>query len=128
MREAVTIILPLPGPLLSPNRPVFSRGGRIAQAKAAKAYRIAARTACEAEQVATGPWKSATAQASFYWPAKRRRDIRNAEAMLKPAYDGLVEAGLLADDDEETLAHEPTCFDIDRRHPRVELRITRKDA
>lgn len=126
MEERITIILPLPPKLLSPNRPVFTRGGRIAQAKAVKAYRAAARKACEAEGVSTGPWESATAQDAFYWPYRRRRDTRNAEVMLKAAYDGLVEAGLLADDDALTLAHEPTRFEIDKECPRVEITITRK--
>ena len=38
-------------------------------------------------------------QAAFWHKQTRRRDDVNHLAMLKPAYDGLVEAGLLVDDD-----------------------------
>jgi hypothetical protein len=45
--------------------------------------------------------------------------------MLKAAYDGIVEAGLLVDDDSAHLTTLPAAFDIDRDTPRVELTITR---
>lgn len=69
-------------------------------------------------------WRSATAQAVFYWPDKRRRDIRNAEYALKAAYDGIVDAGLIPDDSAEHLTHLPTRFEVDRKCPRVEIILT----
>ncbi len=45
--------------------------------------------------------------------------------MLKPAYDGLVDAGLLVDDDAQHLTTLGARFEIDRDAPRVELVIER---
>ena len=65
------------------------------KASAAKGYRRRARREAEQQQVVSGPWPKATVQAAFFHKQKRRRDDVNHLAMLKPAYDGLVDAGLL---------------------------------
>jgi Holliday junction resolvase RusA-like endonuclease len=36
-------------------------------------------------------------------PDKRKHDLDNCMAMLKPCWDGLVDAGLLVDDDSKHL-------------------------
>lgn len=123
--ETVFIILPLPPRVLSPNRPPASRGGRIKKASAAKRYRRLSREATEEARVDTGPWGLASVAVIFYHKEKRRRDQDNYMAMLKPAYDGLVDAGLLVDDDYEHLRREAPEFGIDREAPRVELTVTR---
>ena len=125
MRESVTIILPLPPSVLSPNRPAGTRGGRFARAAAAKRYKRIAREAVEDAMIESGPWERATVAAVFYHKQERRRDDVNHLAMLKPAYDGVVESGLLADDDAEHLTTLPARFEIDRDCPRVELTFTR---
>ena len=51
----------------------------------------------------------------------------NHLAMLKPAYDGLVDSGLIVDDDSEHLKTQTPIFLIDRKFPRVELKIERSD-
>jgi len=126
--ETVTIILELPNRVLSPNSPPGSFGGRMQKAASAKRYRRLAKEAVIAEDIASGPWHRATIRATFYHKQKRRRDDVNHLAMLKPAYDGLVDAGLLADDDSEHLTTLPATFCIDRKCSRVELAITRKDT
>jgi len=123
--ETVTIILPLPPSILSPNRPPGTRGGRMAVALAAKQYKRLAREATEAEGIESGPWPRATIQAAFFHKQKRRRDDVNHLAMLKPAYDGIVLAGLLVDDDAKHLTTQVATFDIDRKCSRVELTVTR---
>ena len=125
MRESVTIILPLPPSVLSPNRPAGTRGGRFARAAAAKRYKRLARIATEEAQITSGPWEKATVAAAFYHKTARRRDDVNHLAMLKSAYDGVVDAGLLVDDDSEHLTTLPASFAIDRDCPRVELTFTR---
>ena len=125
--ETVTIILELPNRVLSPNCPCASFRGRMQKASAAKRYRRLAKAAAEAEGVATGPWMKATIQATFYHKQERRRDDDNYTAMLKPAKDGLVDSGLLFDDDSKHLTTLPVTFRIDRECPRVELTVTRKD-
>ena len=123
--ESATIVLPLPPRGLSPNRPALTRGGRMAHARLARRYRAMARAAAQEQQLSSVPWRRAEATARFWWPDKRRRDIRNAEACLKAAYDGLVDAGWISDDRAEVLTHGPTEFHLDPACPRVELTLRR---
>lgn len=125
MTESVLIVLPLPPRVLSPNVFTGSRGGRMKKARETKGYRAKARRAAEDLGVESGPWQRATVAATFFHRDQRRRDDVNSMAMLKPAYDGLVDAGLLEDDDAAHLTTLPATFAVDREHPRVELRIER---
>ena len=122
--ETVTIVLPLPPSILSPNRPTGSRGGRFARAAASKRYRRLAKEATLAERIESGPWTRATVQATFVHKQKRRRDDVNHLGMLKSAYDGIVEAGLLVDDDSEHLTTLPAVFRVEKAS-RVELKFER---
>lgn len=123
--ESVTIILPLPSPVLSPNRPVMTVGGRMKKAAASKRYRRLAREAVEEQRLESIPWERATVLAHFYHKTVRRRDDVNHLAMLKAAYDGCVDGGLLVDDDSHHLTTLGAKFSIDTAHPRVELTFTR---
>ena len=127
-RESVTIVLEIPNPVLSPNRPAGSIGGRMQKASAARRLRRLACEAATAAGVESGPWAKATVAAVFFHYHKRRRDDVNHLAMLKPVYDGLVDAGLLADDDAEHLTTLPARFEIDHDFPRVELTIERAET
>jgi hypothetical protein len=121
MEEMIVVRLVLPPRALSPNARVHW-GQR---ARAVERYRIhAMRQTILAAGYKRG-WARATAQAYFFWKTNRRRDIANAEAMLKPAYDGIVDAGLIPDDRAGVLAHAPTRFDTDCSDPRVEIRLWR---
>ncbi|HWL54289.1 MAG TPA: hypothetical protein VNQ90_17750 [Chthoniobacteraceae bacterium] len=122
--ETVTIILPLPAKRLSPNCVVATRGGRFAKASAVKRYRAMAKEAVEAACVETGPWERALATVTFFWPDNRRRDEDNAVASLKAAYDGIVDAGLIVDDNSRHLRREMPVFAIDRASPRVEIVVS----
>jgi Holliday junction resolvase RusA-like endonuclease len=128
MSESITIVLPLPNKVLSPNCMTGSFGGRILKATSTKKYRRQAREAVEAERVDTAPWTAVSVKASFYFRDARRRDQRNAESSLKAAYDGIVDAGLVADDDYHHMKGENTEFHVDKKNPRVMLRITRTDT
>ena len=123
MLEKVTIILPLPPACLSPNWPQASRGGRMKRMREAKRYRLRARDAISAAQVESAPWQLASIRAAFYHKTTRRRDDVNHLAMLKSAYDGIVEAGLLVDDDSQHLKTQTPTFAVDRECPRVELTL-----
>jgi hypothetical protein len=105
----------------------WSRGGRFAKAAAAKKYRAEAKAAAESAGIETGPWPLASVTASFFFACRRRRDQDNAMAMLKPAYDGLVDAGIVIDDDFDHLKREAPTFAVDADNPRVELVVTRLD-
>lgn len=126
MDEAVTIILPLPPRALSPNKVACSRGGRMAKAAATKKCRRLAKEAVEAERIQTAPWERVQATEHFFYRVKRNRDERNCVAMLKAYYDGIVDAGLMPDDNFQVLNHGQPTFSIDRDHPRVEITLVRQ--
>jgi hypothetical protein len=126
--ESITIILPLPGKCLQPNETIGSFGGRMMKAAATKKYRRLACEAVEAEQVETMPWELVTVQANFFHACKRRRDQDNAMGSLKAAYDGIVDSGLVADDDYEHMRRGVPTFGHDTKSPRVELIITRSEG
>ncbi len=123
MKETVSIILPLPKPILSPNKPIYSRGGRIGKAVCAKKYRELAKERI-LENETTG-WKQATLEVTFFHKQKRKRDSLNFMSMLKSAIDGIIDAGLLPDDDHEHLTPMPPAFKIDKECPRVEIILRR---
>jgi len=127
MSEVVLIVLPLPNSVLQPNTTVGSFGGRMLKASASKRYRRLACEAMEAERIETLPWPKCSVKASFFNKEKRRRDEDNAIGSLKAAYDGLVDAGLVADDDHAHMRRESPEFYVDRDWPRVMLSITRID-
>ena len=123
--EKLTVVLPLPPRQLSPNVPGGSKRGRILRAIYSKRYKEQAREAADALMV-TG-WKRARVHVRFYHKTKRRRDDVNHLAMLKPAYDGIISAGVLPDDDCEHLQTTGADFYIDKKNPRVEIELTRVD-
>lgn len=121
--EKITIVLPLPPRQLSPNVPAGTRRGRIVRAVMSKRYKGQAREAAESYRGIH--WKKAEVFADFYHKTKRRRDDVNHMAMLKAAYDGIIQAGILPDDDSEHLRTTGAEFHIDKTNPRVEITLTR---
>jgi len=119
--EAVTITLPLPPKSLSPNWRGHWRikAHDVAEYRSSASFR--AYCAIEGERPL---WPAATLQATFYHAQNHRRDPDNLNASLKSAQDGLVDAGLLADDEHVTRL--PVVKLIDRDRPRVVLTITRE--
>lgn len=125
--ESFVIVLPLPAKVLQPNCTVGTIGGRFAKASATKRYRRLAREAVEAECIETMPWSRVQVQAAFFHATERKRDQDNAMGALKAAYDGIVDSGLVENDDYEHMRREPPTFAIDRKFPRVVLTITRQE-
>ncbi len=123
--ESVKIILPLPKKVLSPNFPIASRRMMFARAAAIKAYRRVAMRAIETERIETMPWEKVTIEVLFYFVHSRRRDPDNAMGSLKAAYDGIVDAGLVEDDDSKHMERKEPIFRVDRKYPRVVFTITR---
>lgn len=126
MSESITITLPLPGRVLSPNYRPASRGGAIGRAVAAKKYKALAAAAVEAQRLETTPWPAATLTIGFFHHANRRRDPDNAVGSLKSAIDGIVMAGLVPDDSAEYLTIESVTFSAGQP-ARVEITATRRD-
>jgi len=95
------------------------------KASAQKKQRRLAREACESECLDTIPWEQVSITAVFFHKQNRTRDPDNAIASLKSAFDGLVDAGLVSNDDWTRMIREPPEFKIDKMFPRVELHIVR---
>jgi Holliday junction resolvase RusA-like endonuclease len=97
-----------------PDRPLNPnwRGHWAIKAKAVKGYRrLACALALEAIGRGRKPrWTAASVRAEFVFRDYRRRDPDNLMASLKPVWDGLRDAGVLADDDR--LAILPPLIDI----------------
>lgn len=112
------VVLRLPPKELSPN----ARPHRMAKAAATKLYRqLAWATAREALGRSRPKWTEATARVTFYFARPGRRDRDNLISSLKSAFDGLVDAGLLVDD--ENLIVLPPKREVDASRPRVEIEV-----
>ena len=119
----ITIALPLPPRTLSPN----ARTHYFAKAKATKMYRrMAAVIAVSASCNDRPQWAQATAQATFYFAQNRNRDKDNLLASLKAAFDGIADAGVVADD--SGITHLPVLIAIDKANPRVEITVSKAGA
>ncbi len=125
MNESVMIILPLPARVLSPNCTIGSIGGRFMKASAIKKYRRLSKEAVQEEGIESGPWRKVEVNAVFYHETKRKHDEDNATGSLKAAYDGIVDSGLVTDDDYDHMKRGSPKFSIDKKHPRIELTISR---
>ena len=121
MTNSITITMPLPPKELWQNRPCNWRK----KYKVVRNYRLNSYAGCRVNRCCPdNPWEKASARYVFYWKDKRRRDIMNANAAMKPAMDGIVDAGIIVDDDYKHLTHETTEFKFDKDNPRVEITVS----
>ena len=121
--NSIKITLTLPPRELSPNW----RGHWRTKRKAVKKYRQAAHlTAFLERDGRQSSWVRATAQATFRYHVRRRRDKDNLLAMLKPAFDGVSDAGVILDD--AGLTHLPVeiVTGVPKADERVEIVITKE--
>jgi Holliday junction resolvase RusA-like endonuclease len=66
------------------------------------------------------PLERARVEATFFFKTKRRRDEDNLIASLKPLIDGLVDAGVLVDDDLSRLSLATPEVRVVAKSPRYE--------
>lgn len=125
--DQIVVTIPLPPRILSPNCPIGSFRGRMMRAAAAKKQKRLAKASAEDAMRECPGWSRASYRAVFYFKTKRRRDDVNHLAELKAAIDGVIEAGLLPDDDREHLRVTGAEFAIDKEWPRVEIIFTKED-
>lgn len=118
--RSVTITMPFPPKELHAHNTGHWRG----KAKHVKAMRSLAM----AETMATGarPMKLATVSYAIYYPANRNYDLMNTAHSMKPAVDGVVDAGLIPDDNWKILAVGSIVGELDRDNPRIELTFTER--
>lgn len=102
-----------------------SLGGRIAKSKAAKKQRSLVKSIIENMHCGYVPRvKRISVKPIFFHQTHRKRDEDNATGSLKSAYDGIVDSKLVKDDSPEYMVRENPEFRIDKKDPRVELKIT----
>ena len=93
--------------------------------KATAKYRRLACEAVQAECIESLPWKKVVVRVVFSHKTKRIRDEDNAMTSLKAAYDGIVDAGVVPDDDYKHMERGVPAFGYDTKYPRVTLIIER---
>jgi len=122
--NTLTITLPPPNPKLH----AHAKGGWRAKVGATKELRqLAWSLALEACEQLEEPWPAASVEYRFCVPDLRRRDAANMIQATKPAIDGLVDAGLIPDDDWRHLGTKAVIVELDRENPRVELMLERTE-
>lgn len=124
-KESFVIVIPIPGKMLSANKMIATMGMRYQKASATRKLRRLAKEAVQDAGIDTMPWGACAVRATFVYPTKRRRDPDGAITSLKAAYDGIVDSGLVPDDDYEHMEREKPSFFIDKNNPCVILEITR---
>ncbi len=122
----VTLTLPFPGRGLSPNSRLHWRVKAAAVAEYREDCGWIAKEAAQKLQAPLQP--PVRAQVLYVLPDRRRRDPDNLLAMLKPAWDGMVDAGLLVDDRIGTLSVDDLQFKYRARHGAVQVTLRSGEA
>ncbi len=125
MPRSITLTFPWFPKELSPN----ARPNRYAKARATREYRHICRMHTREQTWMRKEWAQippltspVVASVTFHVTDKRRRDYDNLVAALKPMWDGIVDAGILVDDDYKHLRHaEPKV--VLGKEKRVEVRL-----
>lgn len=113
-------------PQVNPKLHAHNKGGWRGKSSAVKALRAEARVKTRnVMPVGYTPWPFAVVVYRFYVPDLRRRDLVNMMQSQKAAIDGVVDAGLLVDDDWQHLAIGAVRCVVDRKNPRVVLTFQR---
>lgn len=114
--------LPWPPPELSPNVQVHwgtkKRATDLYKAECFVAIRDVIGHAERPE-----PLQEARIKVVFVVPNKRKRDIDNAYASIKAAFDAMVRADLLVDDDSEHLRHDAPEMRVVKGEQYVEITL-----
>ena len=121
--ESFKISLPVPAKVLSPNCTIGSIGGRFMKASSVKKHRRLAREAVSDSEIETMPWGHVIVDVAIYYATERRRDEDNAMGSLKSYYDGIVDSGLVADDDKINMTRRMPSLLTDSMFPRVEMTL-----
>ena len=111
----ITLTVPIPDRCLSPNsRAHWSRKAKATRGARLGAYFRAVKAMREAG-IKPPQWDLAETRVTFYWPTAHKRDADNAMRRMKPVWDGLEDAGVVADD--AGLIHWPATMRKDAGQP-----------
>ena len=122
--DCVTLKLTLPAKILMAN----SGQNKHWAKKAAEIKRVKRDTALICMAAMSGvtypcPWQRAVALETYVWTSNAVRDERNATTSTKAIWDGIVDSGLLIDDDTKHLRHIPPIFKVDKTDPHLLIQI-----
>lgn len=118
VQRSIVITLPIPRRELSPN----ARCHWHAKRRAVKAAREVARWTTTVAGGACLMLTAARIDIRAMHATDRRRDRDNLISSCKAYFDGLADAGLIANDSGFTLG--PVVFEVDKENPRLEMEIT----
>lgn len=120
------IALPLPPKACSPN----ARCHWAAKSRAVKQARQDGWLAAVAAMRATAwyggvppRWENAKATVRYFTRTKHRMDPDNAISILKAVFDGLADAGIVANDRGLWPVLAPDWHQVDKNNPRVEIEV-----
>ncbi len=120
----MTIVLPIPNKILSPNasRMIHWNTKRKAIAKARFDGQMAAIAVMNELGYPRPPqWKKATCQMRFFFRTKARHDPDNCVGLTKAYRDGFTDAGVW--DDDQGVMILPSEIGHDKLQPRVEIEV-----
>ncbi len=123
--ESFKIAIPVPAGVLSPNCTIGTIGGRFMKASSIKRHRKIAREAIRDAEIETMPWGCVSVDVRIFYRTNRTRDEDNAMGSLKSYYDGIVDSGLVADDDKSNMVRTIPELLLDDKSPRVEMTLMR---
>lgn len=121
--KSITITLPLPPRALNPN----SRPHYMTKAAKTKKYRTdagfaALHASSRRTEETLCPWSRATIQVRWFHRTASFPDPDNVIAWLKAAFDGIADAGVIANDRD--VEYPPVIIEKDSDDPRVEIEVT----
>jgi len=117
--DAITLFLPPPHAALhAHNTGHWSKKRILVQALRDRVKRIAMKATDR-------KWPAATIEYRFFFPDAIQRDEANAVHSQKPAIDGIVDSGLIPNDDYQHLHTIGICCAVDKNNPRTELVLRR---
>lgn len=120
----IRLTLPVPAKPLWPNRrPHWAEKARAIKDARFSAFAYARDAVWKLDPQDHRPpmWSEAETRVVFYFPDARTRDRDNAAAALKAYWDGIADAGVVAND--AGLIHYPPELRVDRDRPRVEIEV-----
>jgi Holliday junction resolvase RusA-like endonuclease len=119
---SVSFDLPLPPKECHQNRSGRTTGWRETARVVREARDFACLTSLMQSTYEMCPrWRRCSVSLLFRFPDRRRRDLFNYAGACKPYLDGLVDAGVMADDSGIEWGEISRC--IDREHPGVTIKI-----
>lgn len=125
-QDAVTLVLVLPPP--HPALNAHNKGHWSKKTKLVKSLRWWTKRVVEKAQESLTrkrKWDAATINYLFFFPDDIQRDSANAVQALKPAIDGIVDSGLIPDDDWKHLFQSSVYCAVDRVNPRTVIVLRR---